>query len=79
MRWKLCTVEALYEDPGCGLDIADVIVDAFVTGVEAAIPRCRKLTARDIADLKREHGATFEPARAALDNVPTRTAAFRSR
>lgn len=39
--------------------------DAFVTAVQAAIPRRRKLTAGDIAELKREHGATIEPARAA--------------
>lgn len=39
--------------------------DTFVTAVQAAIPRRRKLTAGDIADLKREHGATIEPARAA--------------
>jgi hypothetical protein len=39
--------------------------DAFVTVLQAALPRRRKLTAGDIADLKREHGATIEPARAA--------------
>jgi hypothetical protein len=39
--------------------------DAFVTAVQAAIPRRRKLTAGEIADLKREHEVTIEPARVA--------------
>jgi len=52
--------------PGRALLNFDALTpDAFVTAVQAAIPRRRKLTAGDIAELKREHGATIEPARAA--------------
>lgn len=45
--------------------------DTFVTAVQAAIPRRRRLTAGDIADLKREHGATIEPARDARRTIFT--------
>lgn len=52
--------------PGRALLNFDALTpDAFVTAVQAAIPRRRKLTAGEIAELKREHGATIEPARAA--------------
>ena len=37
--------------------------DGFVEAVKAAVPRKRKLTAGDIAELKREFGTTIEPAR----------------
>ena len=39
--------------------------DAFVGAVVAALPKRTKFSAADIADLKREHAATIEPARQA--------------
>ena len=51
--------------PGRALLNFDALTpDSFVTAVQAAMPRRRKLTAGEIAELKREHGATIEPARA---------------
>jgi hypothetical protein len=37
--------------------------DAFVAAVRASIPKKRKLTATEIAELRREHTTTIEPAR----------------
>ena len=37
--------------------------DGFVEAVKAAVPKKRKLTAGDIAELKREFRTTIEPAR----------------
>ena len=37
--------------------------DAFVTAVREALPKKRKLSAAEIAELRREHATTLEPAR----------------
>jgi hypothetical protein len=37
--------------------------DSFVAAVRASIPKKRKLTAAEIAELRREHTTTIEPAR----------------
>ncbi|PZO55798.1 MAG: hypothetical protein DCF16_01620 [Alphaproteobacteria bacterium] len=43
--------------------------EAFVAGVIDALPRRQKLSAADIADLKREYAATVEPARQARAEI----------
>src|ERR1700730_16317011 len=43
--------------------------DAFVTAAQNAVPRRRRLTASDFADLKREYDATFEPAKASRRTI----------
>ena len=51
-----------------GRDLSSVTAlsaDEFVTAVRNVIPRKRKLTAAEIAELTREHAATVEPARRA--------------
>jgi hypothetical protein len=58
------------EKPGRAL-LAPTSLDAegFVTLVRDALPKKRKLTAADIAELKREHAATIEPARQARAEI----------
>lgn len=43
--------------------------DSFVTAVVNALPKRRKLTSSEIAELKREHAATIEPARQARAQI----------
>ena len=45
--------------------------DSFVTEIRQALPKKRKLTAAEIAELKREHGETIEPARQARATIST--------
>lgn len=47
----------------------DGSVDDFVQAVRDALPKKRKLTAADIAELKREHAATIEPTRQARAEI----------
>jgi hypothetical protein len=51
------------------LDFDALTPDAFVTAAQNAVPRRRRLTASDIADLKREYDATFEPAKASRRTI----------
>lgn len=43
--------------------------EGFISAVRSAIPKKRKLTAAEIAELKREHGVTVEPARLARSEI----------
>jgi hypothetical protein len=45
--------------------------DAFVTRLRAALPKKQKLTATDIAEMKREYVETIEPAKLSLDEIFT--------
>ena len=45
-------------------DFDRLTADAFVTRVRSALPRQRRLTAAEIAELKREYAVTIEPAKA---------------
>ncbi|MBL8550504.1 MAG: hypothetical protein JNJ73_11010 [Hyphomonadaceae bacterium] len=47
-----------------GLDL-----DGFVTAVRSSLPKKTKVTAADIAELRREHAATIEPARRARGEI----------
>lgn len=52
------------EKPGRALLVPSAVdADGFVALVRDVLPKKRKLTAADIAELKREHAATVEPAR----------------
>jgi TaqI-like C-terminal specificity domain len=51
------------------LDFDAATPDAFVTAVQNAVPRRRRLTASDIAELKREYDATIEPAKASRRTI----------
>lgn len=46
-------------------NVSSLDADAFVAAVIDALPKRQKVSAADIADLKREHAATIEPARQA--------------
>ena len=43
--------------------------DAFIASVINALPKKRKLTVAEIAELKREHAVTIEPGREARDEI----------
>jgi hypothetical protein len=52
------------ENPTSSLSApAGLDAGAFVSAVKDSLPKKRKLSAADIAELKREHAATIEPAR----------------
>ena len=51
------------------LDFDELTPDAFVTAAQNAVPRRRRLTASDIAELRREHDATIEPAKASRRTI----------
>ena len=44
-------------------------LSTFVTAVRASLPAGNALSASDVAELKREYGATIEPARSALAEI----------
>jgi hypothetical protein len=50
-------------------DITMFDPDAFIASVINALPKKRKLTAAEVAELKREHAVTIEPAREARDEI----------
>ena len=54
---------------GALVDVAGLAVDNFIGAVIATLPKKRKLTAAEIAELKREHAATIEPARLARSEI----------
>ena len=43
--------------------------EGFISAVRSALPKKRKLTAAELAELKREHGVTVEPARLARSEI----------
>ena len=49
--------------------MAGLDTDAFVKAVAGALPKKQKLTAAEIAELKREHAVTLEPARKARAEI----------
>jgi TaqI-like C-terminal specificity domain len=51
------------------LDFDSPTPDSFVTAVQNAVPRRRRLTASNITELKREYNATIEPARASRRTI----------
>jgi Eco57I restriction-modification methylase len=56
--------------PGRALaDLGALDVDAFTSAVRHVVPKQRKLTAADIAELKREHAKTIEPLRKARSEI----------
>jgi hypothetical protein len=50
-------------------DLGSLDSDGFAAAVRGALPRKRKLTAADIAELKREHAKTIEPVRKARAEI----------
>ncbi|MFM9940218.1 MAG: hypothetical protein ACKVP7_12070, partial [Hyphomicrobiaceae bacterium] len=55
-----------------GRDLANLTAldgECFISAVRSALPKKRKLTAAEIAELKREHGVTVEPARQARAQI----------
>ncbi len=54
---------------GTSSTVTALSADAFVTAIREAVPKRNKLTAADIAELKREHAATIEPARQARAKI----------
>jgi hypothetical protein len=50
-------------------DMSRLDADGFVGAVREVLPRTCKLTAADVAELKREHAATIEPARKAGSEI----------
>ena len=56
--------------PGGALaDLGALDADAFTSAVRHAVPMKRKLTATEIAELKREHGKTIQPLRKARAEI----------
>jgi hypothetical protein len=51
------------------LDFDALTRDAFVMAAQNAVPRRRRLTASDIAELKREYDVTIEPAKASRRTI----------
>lgn len=49
--------------------VADLPENEFLARVRATLPKSRKLTAAEIAELRREHAATIEPARQASAEI----------
>jgi hypothetical protein len=47
------------------VDLGALDVDSFISAVRHVVPKKRKLTAAEIAELKREHAKTVEPLRKA--------------
>ena len=53
----------------CAPDSVSLDADGFISAVREALPKKRKLSAAEIAELAREHGATIEPARQARSDI----------
>jgi hypothetical protein len=75
---QACTVEVtdwlnhafgIEKPKGVLTNVASLDADDFVSAVASGLPKRRKLTAAEIAELKREHGATIEPARQARSEI----------
>jgi hypothetical protein len=66
--WLQHTLE-LKQDIWRSTDITMFDVDGFIATVANALPKKRKLTAAEIAELKREHAVTVEPARQARARI----------
>lgn len=69
MRDWLRHTRGLQELPMALRNAPTLDVVGFVAAVVDAIPRRQKLSAADIADLKREHAMTIEPARQARAEI----------
>ena len=51
------------------IDLIDLDANSFVSAVSQALPKKKKLTAAEVAELKREYGSTIEPARQARTEI----------